>query len=388
MQFLTSELLSIEQKGLKRALRCAEGAQGRAITIDGKQVLNFCSNNYLGLAGDERLKQAAIRCLEEEGFGAGASRLVCGNMTAHRRLEKRLAEFKGTDDCLVFSTGYMANVGIISSVCGRGDLILADKLNHASIIDGIRLSGAAFQRYPHLDMAALERLLKESGIYRKKLIITDSVFSMDGDVAPLERIVALAKQYQAMVMVDEAHAFGVLGKNGKGAVEHFGLEGQIDIQMGTLSKAAGAFGAYCCGSQELIQYLINRARSFIYTTGMPPAVAAAARAAVDIIEGEPRRREYLNNAAEQLRGELRQAGFDTGNSETPIIPVIVGDPAVAVEFSRRLFEKGIFVQAIRPPTVPQNTARLRVTVMATHTREDLDLLLEQVRDVGKELGVV
>lgn len=386
--FFTDELFSIEHKGLKRALRCAEGAQGRAITVDGKPVLNFCSNNYLGLADDERLKQAAVRCLEEEGFGSGASRLVCGNMTAHRRLEKRLAEFKGTEDCLVFSTGYMANVGIISSVCGRGDLVLADKLNHASIIDGVLLSGAAFKRYPHLDMAALERLLQEGKNYQKKIVITDSVFSMDGDVAPLERIVALAKQYHAMVMVDEAHAFGVLGKKGKGAVEHFGLDGQIDIQMGTLSKAAGAFGAYCCGSTELIQYLINRARSFIYTTGMPPAVAAAAQAAVDIIENEPQRREYLKSAAEHLRRELKQAGFDTGHSQTPIIPLMIGDSSVAVEFSRRLFEKGIFVQAIRPPTVPRNTARLRITVMATHTREDMELLLGLLIHVGKELKIV
>lgn len=388
MKFLADELHSIEHKGLKRALRLAEGAQDRTVTVDGHPVLNFCSNNYLGLAGDERLKEAAVRCLESEGFGAGASRLVSGNMTAHRRLEERLAAFKGTEGCLVFSTGYMANVGIISSLFGKGDLILSDKLNHASIIDGILLSGAALKRYPHLDMAVLERLLKESGEYQKKVIITDSVFSMDGDVAPLDRIVALARQHGALVMVDEAHAFGVLGKKGKGAVEHFGLEGQIDIQMGTLSKAAGAFGAYCCGSVELIQYLINKARSFIYTTGMPPSVAAAATTAIDIIETEPQRREYLKDASEYLRKELKEAGFDTGNSATPIIPVIVGDPAAAVEFSRRLFENGIFVQAIRPPTVPQNTARLRITVMATHTREDLDLLLKSLVQVGKEPGLI
>lgn len=326
--------------------------------------------------------------MEKEGFGSGASRLVCGNMSAHRRLEKRLASFKGTEECLVFSTGYMANVGIISSLFGRGDLILSDRLNHASIIDGILLSGAAFKRYPHKDMAALERLLEESSAYQKKVIITDTVFSMDGDIAPLDRIAELAKQHHAMVMVDEAHGFGVLGTHGKGAVEQFGLQNDIDIQMGTLSKAAGAFGAYCCGSRDLIEYLVNKARSVIYTTGMPPAMAAAAEAAVDIIKEEPQRRESVKRLSDRVRSELKESGFNTGESQTPIIPVIVGDSAQAVEFSTRLLERGIFVQAIRPPTVPQNTARLRITVMATHRQEDLDSLLNCMREVGEELKII
>ena len=338
--------------------------------------------------GVPRLREAAIACIRRDGFGAGASRLVCGNLDAHVRLEEKLAALKKTEACAVFSTGYMANVGIIASFCGRNDIILADKLNHASIIDGILLSGARFRRYPHGDTAALESLLKDADPYRRRLIVTDSVFSMDGDRAPLKEITALARRYGAAVMVDEAHAFGVLGENGKGLVEELGLEEEVDIQMGTLSKAVGAFGAYCCGPRELIDLLVNRARSLIYTTGMPPSTAAAALKGIEIIENEPQRRRRLLEHTDYLREELRAAGFDTLNSRTPIIPVVVKEADTAVEFSRRLFAEGLFVQAIRPPTVPRRTARLRVTVMATHTEEDLNLLLDEMRDVGKELKVI
>ena len=325
--------------------------------------------------------------LKLEGFGSGASRLVCGNMDSHGKLEDAIAQFKGVERCLFFTSGYMANIGIISALFSREDLIVSDKFNHASIIDGILLSRAESKRYPHKDMVALEEILKNAAGYRRRVIITDSVFSMDGDCAPLKEIVALARAYDALVMVDEAHAFGVLGKHGRGLVEHLGLEGEIDIQMGTLSKAAGAFGAYCCGPSEMIELVLNRARSFIYTTGLPPSVAAAGCAAVKIIQDEPQLRLDLSSNAEYLRKGLKKLGFDTMDSETPIIPVLLKDAARCVEFSRRLLEQGIFVQAIRPPTVPVNTCRLRVTVMATHTREDLDQLIGAFQQIGNELNL-
>ncbi len=386
--FLQDGLTDLEQKGLKRTLRLVEGAQEARITIDGQKVLNFCSNNYLGLANDPRLKQAAIECIQREGLSSGASRLVCGNMNAHKLLEEKIEHFKGTEACLVFSTGYMANVGIISSLFDRDDIIFADRLNHASIIDGILLSRAEFKRYPHKDMTALENMLKNFSGYKKRAIITDSVFSMDGDIAPLEKIVALAQKYDCWLMLDEAHAFGVLGKNGKGAAEHFGLEDKIDIQMGTLSKAAGSFGAYVCGSLELISFLINQARSFIYTTAMPPGIAAASYKAIEIIEKEPPLRQKLWNNTNYLLNELKKFGFDTMMTQTPIIPILMKESDLAVEFSKRLFKRGVFVSAIRPPTIPNNTARLRLTVMATHTSTDLDCALEQLKAVGKELCLI
>lgn len=386
--FLDQTLVDLQREGLKRKLRLLSGAQSQKITIEGKEVLNFCSNNYLGLADDERIRQAAISCIETDGFGSGASRLVCGNMTAHEQLEESIAEFKGTENCLVFSTGYMANVGIIACLFGRDDIIFSDRLNHASIIDGVQLSQAKWKRYPHRDMNALEEMLEDSAPCRKRCIITDSVFSMDGDLAPLDQIVVLAKKYDCLVMIDEAHAIGVMGKNGKGLAEHFDVEDKIDIQMGTLSKAVGTFGAYCCGSNKLISYLINKARSFIYTTGMPPSTAAASLKAIEIIKSTPQRREQLWKNTYHLNDALKNMGFDTMNSQTPIIPILVKDPNVAVDFSKRLFEWGIFVSAIRPPTVPQNTARLRLTVMATHTGEQINFVCEQFKAIGKELCLI
>ncbi len=386
--FIKETLQELEGKGLRRTLRRIDGAQGAHVLIDGRELINFCSNDYLGLAGDPRLKEAAIASITKDGLGAGASRLICGNMSAHEALEKRLAVFKGVESALVFSTGYMANVGIISSLFGRDDLILWDRLNHASIIDGIKLSGAEHKRYPHHDMEALEKLLKESASFKKRCIITDTVFSMDGDIAPLKEIAALARQYGAMVMVDDAHGFGVLGKTGKGAAELCGVESAIDIQMGTLSKAAGSFGAYCCGSSQLIEFLINKSRSFMFTTGMPPSVAAASVAAIDIIEHEPRRRQQLWKNREYMVNGLKRLGFDTMNSTTPIIPILIGEPEKAVLFSQKLFEDGIFLSAIRPPTVPPNTSRLRLTVMATHTQSDLDAALDKISGIGKDLCLI
>ncbi len=387
-KFLQDSLTDLKQKGLRRKLRPVVGAQGPQIIIEDQKVLNLCSNNYLGLANDSRLGQAVVECLKEEGFGSGASRLICGNMPAHRKLEEKLAQFKGAEAALVFSSGYMANVGIISSLFDREDVIFSDRLNHASIIDGILLSGAKMKRYPHCDMEALEGMLKEVNGFKKKVIITDSVFSMDGDVAPLERIVELAQKYECAVMIDEAHALGVLGEKGRGLAEHLGVEEKIDIQMGTLSKAAGSFGAYCCGSKDLISYLINEARSFIYTTAMPSAVAAASFKAIEIIETYPQLREKLLENARYLRAQVRVLGFQTVSSQTPIVPIIVGDSELAVQFSQKLLERGVFVSAIRPPTVPPNTARLRLTVMATHTKEELDFAIRQLKEAGKELGII
>ena len=388
MSFIDQTLQQLDEKQLRRRRRDVTGPQGRTILLNGRPVLNFCSNDYLGLAGDPRLIDAAVRAMREEGFGSGASRLVSGNMDAHRRLEENVARFKGTPAALVFSTGYMANVGIISAVCGKGDLILSDRYNHASIIDGIILSGAKWRRYPHRDMAALEKFLRDSGRHSKKLIITDSVFSMDGDIAPLDQIVALAAEYQAMVMIDEAHALGVLGKNGKGAAEHFGVGDKIDFQMGTFSKAAGAFGAYCCGTQEAMDLLANKSRSFIYTTGMPPAVAAAAEAGLNIIATQPSLREGLLKKTRHMTGRLKDQGWDLRDTRTPIIPLVVGEPQTAMEFSERLLEEGIFAAAIRPPTVPSGTARLRLTVTAAHTDDDVEICLSEIKGIGKRLCLI
>jgi len=377
--FMQNDLLELNHAGIYRNLKAVESPQGRKIILDGKRVLNFCSNDYLGLANDARVKRAAIEAIAEYGWGSGASRLVCGNMAPHEKLESELALFKDTESALVYSSGYMANTGIIPALMGRESVVIGDKLNHASIVDGIILSRAKLMRYPHADTQALRDILKALPASQRKLIVTDSVFSMDGDKAPLKDIVELARRYDAMVLVDEAHAFGVLGDHGKGLVEELALEGQVDIQMGTLSKAAGSFGAYACGTKVLREYLINKSRSFIYTTAMPPALAQASRAAVKIIRDEPRLRLQLKDNADYLRAQIQGMGFDTMNSSTPIIPLLVKDPARAKEMSNRLLQQGIFVQAIRPPTVPSGTSRLRLTVMATHTREDLDQLLNALR---------
>lgn len=377
--YLQKELLELEKAGLRRKLKVLNSPQGRKITLDGKGLLNFSSNDYLGLANDARIKAAAIEIIKEYGFGSGASRSICGNMTPHEKLEADLAQFKCAESALVYSSGYMANTGIISALMDHHSVVLSDKLNHASIIDGIILSRAKFVRYPHLDMQALQKSLKDLPAQKRKLIVTDSVFSMDGDRALLGEIVDLAERYEAMVMVDEAHAFGVLGKHGSGLVEELGLEGKVDIQMGTLSKAAGSFGAYVCGTNVLRDYLINKSRSFIYTTAMPPVLARASRVAIKIIREDDQLRLKLQENGDYLRSQLKSMGFDTLNSTTPIIPVLIKDPLKAVAMSKRLLEKGIFAQAIRPPTVPTGTSRIRLTVMATHTRADLDQLMNALR---------
>ncbi len=377
--YFQKDLEDRKSQGIYRTLKSVGSPQGREITLEGKRVLNFSSNDYLGLANDVRIKKAAIEAIEEFGLGSGASRLICGNMGPHEKLEFELARFKNSESALVYSSGYMANTGIIPALMGRDSIVISDKLNHASIIDGIILSRAKFLRYPHADMQALANILKDLPAGQQKLIVTDSVFSMDGDKAPLKQIVELARQYEAMVMVDEAHAFGVLGRKGSGLVEELGLQDKVDVQMGTLSKAAGCFGAYACATKVLQEFLINNSRSFIYTTAMPPAWAQAARVALQIIqEGESLRRRLQTNA-DYLRVQFQALGFDTLNSSTPIIPILVKDPQAAVAISKKLLQQGIFVQAIRPPTVPVGTARLRLTVMATHTNEDLEQLIQALR---------
>lgn len=381
MTFLKKDLAQMAALGLRRALKSVDSPQGTTIVLNGREVLNFSSNDYLGLSNDARLKRAVVEAIEQYGLGAGASRLICGNMRAHEELEAQLALFKKSESALVFSSGYMANTGTISALMGRNDIVLSDKLNHASIIDGIILSRAKFLRYPHADVQALEGMLRTSDPTQRKLIVTDSVFSMDGDKAPLKEIVDLARRYEAMVMVDEAHGIGVLGAHGGGLVEELGLQDQVDIQMGTLSKAVGVLGAYVCGTSLLREYLINKSRAFIYTTALPPALAHAAGVALQIIQQDDRLRGQLIDNAQYLLAGLKSLGLDTMNSSTPIIPVLVKDPARAMDISRYLLKQGIFVQAIRPPTVPVNTARLRLTVTATHARDDLDRLLDALRTI-------
>lgn len=385
--FIEQELSQLKNAGLYRSMSLIQGPQEPRVKINGREVILLCSNNYLGLADDPRIKAAAIKAIERYGFGSGASRLVSGNMEPHKELEERLARFKGTEAALLFNSGYHANIGIIPTLAGRGDIIFSDKLNHSSIVDACILSRAEVKRYPHCDLNALESLLKKHSVLRTpacKLIITDGVFSMDGDIAPLKELAELADKYNCMLMVDDAHATGVLGKKGKGTLEHLGIENPNIIQMGTLGKALGCFGAYAAGSKRLIDYLINKARSFIYTTGLAPAVCAASIAAIDIIEDEPYIRQNLRERVEFFRDGLKKGGLNTMTSETQIIPILIGDSYNAMRISKTLLDKDVFVQAIRPPTVPEGTSRLRITLMASHSWDDLKYAIETIKDVVKD----
>jgi 8-amino-7-oxononanoate synthase len=387
LSFLAAALEEIKGQGLYRRLRTIQGAQSPRVQVEGQEAVLLSSNNYLGLAEHPALREAGIRALERDGCGAGASRSISGTMELHRELEERIACFKGCEAALLFSTGYMANIGLLTTLVGDGDLIVSDELNHASIVDGCRLSRAEVWVYRHRAMDHLEALLKQSS-HRRRLVVTDGVFSMGGEIAPLAQIRELADQYGALVMVDDAHATGVLGKGGRGTAEHCGMTGKIEIQMGTLGKALGGFGAYVAGSRALVDYLINRCRTFIYTTALPPAIAAMALAALDIVEKEPERRQRLWENTVHLREGLHKLGFDTGMSETPICPVLIGDNALTMEADRRLMAQGVFVQGLRPPTVPPRGARLRATPMATHTAEDLDYALGCFQTMGAELGLI
>jgi 8-amino-7-oxononanoate synthase len=369
--------------GLQRSLRVIDGAQDARVMVDGRALLSLCSNNYLGLAHHPAVVDAAMAAARDFGVGAGASRLISGSMRLHHELEQRLAAFKGAEACLLFTSGYHANLGVISSLVGEGDVVFSDALNHASLIDGCRLSRATVSVYRHRDIEALEACLR-SAPARRRLIVTDSVFSMDGDAAPLAAICAVAERYDAMVMVDEAHATGVLGRRGAGLVEELGLAGRVTVQMGTLGKALGGFGAYVAGSGALIDFLINRARTFIFTTALPPPVVAAAIAALTIVEQEPERRLALRRHGDRLRRGLRACGYDVLGADTShIVPVMVGPADATMALSAALFERGVLAHGIRPPTVPDGTARIRATVMATHSDDDIDEAIAAFADCAQ-----
>jgi 8-amino-7-oxononanoate synthase len=369
--FIRHGLNTLKQSGLSRSLRQLEGSPGPRAVVDGREVLVFCSNNYLGLATDPRLKRAAHDAVEKYGCGATGSRLISGNLPLYDELETELAAFKGAEAALVFSSGYHANIGAVTALVETGDAIFSDALNHASLIDGSRLSRADVVVYRHCELDDLEAGLRSRAAARRKLIVTESVFSMDGDLAPLREIAWLAEKYGAMLLVDEAHATGVFGPTGAGLVEALGLQNQVHVQMGTFSKALGSLGGYLAAGSELIDYFINRSRSFIFTTGLPPATLAASAEAIRIVRSEPGGRAALLRNVARLREELSDIGFDPGPSRSQILPVLIGNDRKVMAACRFLLRRGVFVQGIRPPTVPSGTARLRITPMASHESEDL-----------------
>ncbi|MCF6154711.1 MAG: 8-amino-7-oxononanoate synthase [Candidatus Brocadia sp.] len=378
IEFILDELNTLKDRTLLREYKTIESPQNPYIQINGKSYLSFCSNNYLGLANHPKIKQAAIAAIHQYGWGTGASRLVSGTMTLHQELEAKIAEFKGAEAALLFPTGYMANLGALCALVSKGDIVLGDKLNHASIIDGCRLSGAEFRIYPHKDVSQLESLLQRSSGYRRKLVVTDSVFSMDGDTAPLTEIAGIAKKYNAIIMVDDAHATGVFGKQGKGMIEHYGLEGKIDIIMGSFSKAIGSIGGFIAGSKDLIDFLKNKARPFIYTTALPPAVCAASLAGLTLIQEDASLMDKLWKNINYLKSQLSKF-INTIAVESPIVPLVIGSAEDAINVSMKLYENGILIPAIRPPTVPQGTSRLRISLMATHTEDDIDKLISTLK---------
>ncbi|HEX9991176.1 MAG TPA: glycine C-acetyltransferase [Chloroflexia bacterium] len=385
---LDSELDTLKQKHMFRQLRVVGGEQKAVCVIDGKEVINLSSNNYLGLTTHPRLKEAAIRAIEDHGVGTAAVRTIIGTMDLHQELEQRLATFKHTEATLTFQSGFMSNQAIIQALMLDGDAIISDELNHASIIDGIRLSKADRHIYRHTDMNDLEEKLKAAQEARTKLIITDGVFSMDGDIAPLRDIVELGERYGAAVYVDDAHASGVLGRNGRGSVDHWDLNGRVDVQVGTFSKAIGAQGGYVAGIQPLRDFLIHKARPFLFSNALPPSVMASCLAAIDVLETEPELIERLWENTRYFKGALANLGFDIGQSETPITPVIAGTGERAMKLSDRLFEEGVFAQGIGYPTVPEAKSRVRTIVTASHSRENLDTAIATFEKVGRELGII
>ncbi len=389
LAYLGEQLLDWKQAGTFQPLRVLEGPSAAESRFDGHDVINLASNNYLGLTTHPKLIEAAIAATRKYGAGSGAVRTISGTMDLHMQLERRIAQFKNVEACVVFQSGFAANAGTVAAVLTPDDHIISDALNHASIIDGARLSRAKIHVYPHRDHVAAGNILSElAGEPGRKLVITDGVFSMDGDIGPLPELVAHAEQFGAIMMVDDAHSSGVLGRNGRGTIDHFGLHGRVDIQVGTLSKAIGVLGGYVCGTKDLIEFLYARARPFLFSTSHPPAVAAACLAAFDVLEEEPERIERLWENTRYFKKGLREAGFDTGLSESPITPVMVGDEAKAYQFSAALFEAGVFATGIAFPTVAKGKARVRTIVSATHTEAQLARALEVFARVGKRLGIV
>jgi glycine C-acetyltransferase/8-amino-7-oxononanoate synthase len=382
LDFIFDELKTLKDQSLIREYRTLEGEQGPHVQINSKSYLSFCSNNYLGLANHLRIKQAAAAAINQYGWGAGASRLVSGNMILHQELEKEVAKFKDTEAALLFPTGYMANVGTLCALVTKGDIVIGDKLNHASIIDGCRQSGATFRVYPHNNVDQLETLLKRSSsLFRRKLVVTDSLFSMDGDIAPLPEIVKVTQKYDAILMIDDAHATGVFGQHGRGMTEHYCLHGKIDIIMGSFSKSIGSIGGFVAGSKHLIDFLKHKARPFIYTTALPPAACAASLAALALIQEDMSLIRKLWDNISYLRSQLSKF-TNTIVAESPIVPVIIGSAEDALHISMELYRHGILIPAIRPPTVPLGASRLRISLMATHSKDDIDKLINTLKDIG------
>jgi glycine C-acetyltransferase len=388
LQYLSSELVSLREQGVYRNLRVLDGEQRAHTSVDHRSVVNLSSNNYLGLTTHPRLRAAAAEALRALGVGTGSVRPIAGTMEIHMELERRLAVFKRTEAAVVFQSGFTANAGTVSSVLTRDDAIISDELNHASIIDGARLSRATIKVFPHRDVDAARRVVAELPRQQRKLLISDGVFSMDGDLGALPGLCDLADEFGCIMMVDDAHASGVFGTNGRGTIDHFGLHGRVDIQVGTLSKAIGALGGYVAGSRALIEFLFHRARPFLFSTSHPPSVAATCIAALDVLETEPQWMQQLWDNTHFFKAGLQTLGFDTGISESPITPVVVGDAALAMTLSDRLFDEGVFAQGIGFPTVPRGKARVRTIVTATHTREELQFALDSFSKVGTELGIL
>ena len=389
LAWLGAEIESWKQAGTHQRLRELDGPCEPISRFDGREVINLASNNYLGLANHPRLVEASIDAARRYGAGSGAVRTIAGTMSIHLELERRIAAFKRVEACVVFQSGFAANAGTVAAILTPEDHIVSDELNHASIIDGCRLSKAKIHVFPHRDAAAANRILGElAAAGGRKLLITDGVFSMDGDIAPLPALAEAARRHGAIMMIDDAHSSGVLGRNGRGTVDHYDLHGRVDIQVGTLSKAIGVLGGYVCGSRDLIDYLYHRARPFLFSTSHPPAVAAACLAAFDILEQEPERIERLWDNTRYFKSGLQSAGFDTGASETPIAPIMVGEARLAHQFSAALFDEGLFATGIGFPTVPHGRARIRTIVTAAHTHEHLDCALGILSEVGRRVGIV
>jgi glycine C-acetyltransferase len=388
LHYLDDELNTLRSQGLYRRLRVLDDEQKARTVVDRRSVVNLSSNNYLGLTTHPTLRERAIEATRRFGVGSGSVRTIAGTMNIHMELERKLAEFKRTEAAVVFQSGFTANAGTVSSILGKDDFIVSDELNHASIIDGARLSRATIKVFPHRDVAAARTIVEGLPRDRRRLIITDGVFSMDGDLGPLPHLCDLADQFGCIMMVDDAHASGVFGGNGRGTIDHFGVHGRVDVQVGTLSKAIGSLGGYVAGSRALIEFLHHRARPFLFSTSHPPSVAASCLAAIEVLETEPALIERLWDNTRFFKDGLQRLGFNTGSSESPITPVIVGDAAVAMTLSDRLFEEGVFAQGIGFPTVAQGKARVRTIVTATHTREDLTFALDCFAKVGRELQII
>jgi len=388
LSYLSDELNALRQQNLYRRLRVLEDEQKAHTTFDHRSVVNLSSNNYLGLTTHPRLRQKAREAVEQFGVGTGSVRTIAGTMAMHMELERKLAEFKKVEAVVVFQSGFTANAGTVSAILTKDDVVISDELNHASIIDGCRLSRAAIKVFPHKDVDAARKIIEGLPAGQRKLLITDGVFSMDGDLGPLPELCELAEQTGCIMMVDDAHASGVFGKNGRGTIDHFGVHGRVDVQVGTLSKAIGALGGYVAGTRALIEFLYHRARPFLFSTSHPPPVAAACIAAIDVLLEEPEIIDRLWENTRFFKGGLEALGFNTGVSESPITPVVTGDGALAMKLSDLLFQEGVFAQGIAFPTVAKDKARVRTIVTATHTRDDLQFALDAFGKVGKELGLV